>query len=118
MQTNEQVSLYFRETRERRIIKEFSLFKTKPLDPIIKKNYDKKYSGNVFRTYTFLNLLDLEHARQQMLKEEEFNFNNETIVATYEGHTIFSIFLYRVQAYEKILDQLKGQEFEDEFNML
>ena len=53
-----------------------------------------------------------------MLKEEEFSFNDESIVATYEGHTIFSIFLYRVQAYEKILDQLKGQEFEDEFNML
>ena len=52
-----------------------------------------------------------------MLKEEDFSFNDESIVATYEGHTIFSIFLHKLQAYEKILDQLKNHEYEDELNM-
>ena len=28
------------------------------------KNYDKNYTGNVYRTYSFLNLLDLEYAKQ------------------------------------------------------
>ena len=52
-----------------------------------------------------------------MEKEEEFSFNDESILATYEGHTIFSIFLYKLQAYEKILDQLKGRDFEEELNI-
>ena len=117
IQTNEQVSLYFRETRIKKTFKEFAKFQTKPLDQTIKKNYEKHYSGNVWRTYSFINLLDLEHARLQMEKEEEFSFNDESILATYEGHTVFSIFLYKLQAYEKILDQLKGRDFEDEINI-
>ena len=52
-----------------------------------------------------------------MIKEEEFSFNDETILGTYEGHTIFSIFINRMEAYEKILEQLSEREFEDEINI-
>ena len=38
----------------------------------------------------------------------------DTILATYEGHTIFSIYLYQFEVYQKILSQLNEIEFEDE----
>ena len=52
-----------------------------------------------------------------MLKEEDFSFDDETILATYEGHTIFSIFLYKMEVYEKILESIEKREFEEELDI-
>ena len=59
--TNEQVSLYFKETCIKKTVGK--IFQTNSVGDDFKKNYSKSYSGNVFRTYSYLNLLDLEHAR-------------------------------------------------------
>ena len=105
MHTNEQASLYFRESRSKATIKvdPDNLFSKNCTS---KKKYTKHFAGNIFRTYTYLDLLDLLYARNKMLKEESFSFNDETILATYQGHTVFSIFLYRLEAFENILENI------------
>ena len=40
----------------------------------------------------------------------------ETILGTYEGHTIFSIFQHHFQVYEKILEQMKEHQLKPETN--
>ena len=41
----------------------------------------------------------------------------ETILSTYEGHTIFSIFWDSMSIYEQILNQLKETEFLEQENI-
>ena len=53
-----------------------------------------------------------------MIKEERFNLNDDTILATYQGHTVFSIFLYRLEAYENLLEDLSSREFDEQLNIL
>ena len=53
-----------------------------------------------------------------MQKEKDFYIDEETLLSTYEGHTIFSIYLQKHEVYEQILFQLKKSEFEDELNSL
>ena len=56
--------------------------------------------GSVSRTYNYLNLLDLTNMLDALTKEEDFFIDEDTILSVYEGHTIFSIFLHRIQVYE------------------
>ena len=91
--------MYFRETRTKRVIG--GVFRRSQEDnSLILKNYDKHFSGNIYRTYSFLNLLDLEYVKQSILKDEEFFINDDTILSAYEGHTVFSIFLQKLVVYE------------------
>ena len=64
MRTNEQVSIYFRETHTKTGIFKYSKLNNE--DQNVQKNYTKHFSGSIFRTYSFLNLLDMAHARRQM----------------------------------------------------
>lgn len=43
---------------------------------------------------------------------------NQSLVCTYEGHTLFSIFFDSIQVYEQVLNQLREMEFEmeEDFN--
>ena len=84
----------------------------------MQKNYTIEYSGALNRTYTYLNLLDLEQVRLQLNKEDDFSIDEDTILSTYQGHTIFSIFLQRFEVYEQILSQLEEKKYEDELNIL
>lgn len=38
----------------------------------------------------------------------------ETILCTYQGHTIFSIFQENIEVYDQIVSQINHQEFEEE----
>jgi len=38
----------------------------------------------------------------------------QTIVSSFEGHTIFSIFQEQINVYEQILEQLQGMELPKE----
>ena len=62
----------------------------------------KEYEGNIFRTYSYMDLLNLVHIRSALQKEEDFYINDQTIVSVYEGHTIFSIFFYNPHVFEQI----------------
>jgi len=44
--------------------------------------------------------------------------DDETILSSFEGHTIFSIYFDDIRVYEAILAQLSEVEFEDEENTL
>ena len=88
-----------------------------PYTVITKMEDDKKYSGMIYRTYSEIDLLDLLDIKIALERKEDINYIDlDTILSTYEGHTIFSIFQHYYEVYEKIAKQLKEQEFEYEIN--
>ena len=70
-------------------------------------------SGMLFRTFSEIDLNELLQVCVS-LKKRMPKIDQETIVCTFEGHTIFSIFQEHIAVYEQILSQLKDQEFENE----
>lgn len=72
-----------------------------------------------------IDLLELEEiklAYEQYMKTKELSFhginyfNIQTILSTYEGHTVFSIFQHYYGIYQRILNQLKQHKFMTEVN--
>ena len=57
------------------------------------KYYSKQYTGSLFRTHSYIDLLDLQFIKSALSKGDDFFIDEDTILSTYEGHTIFSIFL-------------------------
>lgn len=67
--------------------------KTKEDEPgTIQKMMEKEFEGNLYRTYTFMDLLSLVHIRSKLKREEKLFIKDHTILNVYQGHTIFSIF--------------------------
>ena len=66
------------------------------------KGRKKSYSGYIFRTHSYLNLLDLNWIADSVDGREvsELNIMPETILSTYMGHTIFSLFLDKCEVFE------------------
>ena len=74
-----------------------------------------RYSGMLYRTFTELDLLELRHINRALragLKTHQIDI--DTILSTFEGHTIFSIYFDNIQVYEQILEQLDAIEFPEE----
>ena len=86
--TNEQVSLLF----AKKIKKDATTHKV--VNNITEKRYVREYEGNFYRTYSFIDLLNLSQIRHFLKKGEEIFVNDQTMLSVYEGHTIFSIFFY------------------------
>ena len=59
-------------------------------------------------------MLDLKQIQTSIEKEEDYFIDEDTILSTYEGHTIFSIFLYKFDVFRKIMKQLSKVKMEDE----
>ena len=76
--------------------------------------YTKDFEGAIFRTCSLLNLLDLQFIKASLEKEDDFFIDEMTILSTYQGHTIFSIFLHKIDVYDQILKQLNDLELKDE----
>ena len=76
----------------------------------------KEYEGNFYRTYSFLDLLNLNRIRQLLNNEEKFYIRTQTILSVYEGHTIFSIYLNYIEVYEKIFNQFSVTDSENEMS--
>ena len=75
-------------------------------------------SGMVFRTYSELDLYELEEINAQ-LKESSGKLpeiDPEAILSVYEGRTIFSIYFDQIQVYEQLHSQLTENEYEPEEN--
>ena len=66
----------------------------KPVNNLIGKAYVREYEGNFYRTYSFIDLLNLSQIKHFLKKGEEIFINDQTMLSVYEGHTIFSIFFY------------------------
>ena len=56
------------------------------------------YSGYIFRTHSYLNLLDLKWINDNR-DSGELNIMLETILSTFAGHNLFSIFLDSVKVF-------------------
>ena len=65
----------------------------------------------MYRTYSMIDLFDLLYVKEHVSKKEEFYIETSTVLSTYAGHTIFSLFLEHDQVYEQILQQFKEQDF-------
>ena len=83
----------------------------------IKEDQQKVFSGMIYRTYSELDLLELLDIKLALEKKEDIgHIDIETILGTYEGHTILSIFQHFYEVYETILNQLKETDFEVQVN--
>ena len=82
-----------------------------------KRGKEKNFDGIVYRTCSEIDLLDLLQINTALKKKERLgHIDMSTILATYEGHTIFSLYTYHPDVYRKIYSQLKDQDFEEEIN--
>ena len=79
----------------------------------IQKTMDREYEGNFYRTYSFLDLLNLVHIQNLLKRDEKFYIGDKTMLSVYEGHTIFSIFQFNPQVYEQIHKQIRSRTFEE-----
>ena len=73
------------------------------------------HEGMLYTMYTPMDLLainEFQNALETVSKLPEIDL--ETILATFEGQTIYSIFFEDISAYEYITSKLKDAEFEDE----
>ena len=60
---------------------------------IVNKELIKEYEGNFFRTYSFMDLLNLVDVRNSLRRGRELRLiPDQTILSVYDNHTIFSIF--------------------------
>ena len=114
---NQQVSLLFAEIRKNDPQKKEKLKAEKMEKHIFqRKFYTKEFSGILYRTHCYIDLLDLQYIDTALKNGEEYYIELDTILSTYEGHTIFSIFLEKPEVYQQILNQLRELEFEGELN--
>ena len=58
------------------------------------KPYQIEFEGVFYRTYSFLDLLNLVHVRNQVRRGEKIHIPDETLLSVYEGNTFFSLFQY------------------------
>ena len=58
----------------------------------------------IYRTQTYIDLLDLQYIQEAVKDEEDFYIEQNTILSTYYGHTIFSIFIESFKVYQQVLD--------------
>ena len=68
------------------------------------ENEKQSFSGMLFRTFTELDLLELQAIDKRVhsgLQLQEIDL--DTISNTFNGHTIFSIFFDQIVVYEQIL---------------
>ena len=71
---------------------------------VYEKKVTKDFSGTFYRTCSQVDLLDLKQVKVAVDKKEGMIFIDEsTILSTYEGHTIFSIFLHHFDVFQQIL---------------
>ena len=57
----------------------------------IEKQYLDEFAGTIYKTHSFLNLLQLEKIEEAIDKQKNFSIDIETLLSVYEGHTIFSL---------------------------
>ena len=64
-------------------------------------------SGVLFRTCAELDILELQRINAELaMKQPLQDISEETIVSTFQGHTIFSIYSDQIRVYEKLNEQL------------
>ena len=66
------------------------------------KPYKTEFEGVFYRTYSFLDLLNLVHVRNQLRRGEKMNVPDETLLSVYEGNTFFSLFQYNQEVLEQV----------------
>ena len=82
---------------------------------IVVKNLNTELDGIIYRTYSEVDLLDLAEIKMQHdNKEMLHHIDVDTLLSTYEGHTVFSIYYSHLDVYEKIAEQFHDYQFEDE----
>ena len=106
--TNQDVSMYYMRRKEQKQVK-----LVPDEDGIIQKSVVKQFEGNFYRTYSFLDLLNLVHVRNLLRRREQFFIHDETMLSVYEGHTFFSIFENNPEVFEQVYEQLSSRTFED-----
>lgn len=78
---------------------------------------EKQISGMLFRTFSEIDLFELKKVCTAVRNRTKIQkIDDQAIISTYEGHTIFSIFQDNIDVYEQILLQLEQKEFTEYIN--
>lgn len=84
-------------------------------DNFAKYQIEFKISGMLYRTFSEIDLCELLKIQNAIDRRAKIGFiDHESILANYEGHSIFSIFFDRIEVLEQIYEQLSIQEFPHE----
>lgn len=81
----------------------------------VNKRRKTTYSGYIFRTHSYLNLLDLKWINDNR-DSSELNIMLETILSTFAGHNLFSIFLDKVEVFEQVNKQYNDSLINQDLN--
>ena len=65
----------------------------------VNEKQNHQFTGILYKTYSMLNLLELERLDEASDKHEDLYISLDAILSTYEGHTIFSIFISKADVY-------------------
>ena len=69
------------------------------------KRNARVFHASIFRSHSYLDLIQLDTLSHKMKQKENIHdIDAETVLATYEGHTFFSLFFDKIMIYEKILE--------------
>ena len=74
-------------------------------DLFTSRELKNEFTGTVYKTYSFLSLLQLEKLNEAIAKQEELFIDQDTILSVYEGHTIFSLFLSKDTVFHQVLKE-------------
>ena len=66
------------------------------------KSIVKTYTGALYQTHTLLDLLDMKLAQTKLKRNEDIFLEMSTILATYAGHTIFSLNIEEPEIYKQV----------------
>ena len=74
-----------------------------------------RQAWTLFRTFSEIDLAELSHIRAAISRSIKLpSIHPQTIVSSFEGHTIFSIFQEQINVYEQILEQMQGMDLSKE----
>ena len=70
----------------------------------IQKQYTREFEGNFYRSYSFMDLLNLVQIRNLLRRKEDIFVRDETMLSVYDGHTFFSIFEYNPEIFDAVYE--------------
>ena len=93
------------------ILPRVSIGKTKKKGEDEEKTFSNMIAGIVFRTFSDIDLQQLKDISKAIEQRQKItNIDDESILCTFKGQTMFSIFKDNIEVFEQIRDQLKTKK--------
>ena len=78
-----------------------------------------RFSGVIYQTYAEIDVCMLQQINSALAQRTKLpDISDKSLVSTFEGHTMFSLYYEDIRVYEQIYEHLAEKEFEDDENTL